>query len=137
MSVERRAVAAVSALVEWEGKILLVKRGRMPARGRWSLPGGAVRWGETLREAVVREVLEETGIKIDVGDVLDVVEVIHREGGEPIYHYVVVCYSGKYLSGEPRPGTDAEDARWVPLSDIMKYDITPTARRVIEKVMRL
>lgn len=135
MSEEMRAVAAASALVEKEGAVLLVKRGRMPAKGRWALPGGAVRWGEPIRDAVVREVLEETGVLIEVGQVLDVVDVIYREGGEVLYHYVVVCFAGKYLRGDLKPGTDAEDARWVQINDLKKYDITPTAWKVIAQVL--
>lgn len=115
--------------------MLLVKRGRMPARGRWSLPGGAVRWGEQMREAVVREVLEETGIKIEPRDILDVAEIIHVEGGEVLYHYVIVCFAGEYLGGFLRPGTDAEDARWVRVDDLKNYDITPTAWKVIASAL--
>ncbi len=134
MSEERRAIAAASALVEREGAVLLVKRGRMPARGKWSLPGGAVRWGEKIRDAVVREVLEETGVLIEVGRVLDVVDVFYREGGELLYHYVVVCFAGKYLGGDLKPGTDAEDARWVSIRDLKNYEITPTAWKVIAQI---
>ncbi|GBC71136.1 GDP-mannose mannosyl hydrolase [Candidatus Calditenuaceae archaeon HR02] len=132
---ERRAVAAASALVEREGAVLLVKRGRMPARGKWSLPGGAVRWEEPIRNAVVREVLEETGVLIEVGQVLDVVDVFYREGGQLLYHYVVVCFAGKYLRGDLKPGSDAEDARWVQTNDLRNYDITPTAWKVITRVL--
>ncbi|MEM0481399.1 MAG: NUDIX hydrolase [Nitrososphaerota archaeon] len=134
MSEERRAIAAASALVEKEGKVLLVRRGRMPARGKWALPGGAVRWGEPIRDAAVREVLEETSVLIEVGQILDVVDVFYREGGELLYHYVVVCFAGRYLGGDLKPGTDAEDARWVPINELRNYDITPTAWKVIARV---
>ncbi|MEM0381301.1 MAG: NUDIX hydrolase [Nitrososphaerota archaeon] len=137
MSEERRAVAAASAFVERGGMVLLVRRGRMPARGKWSLPGGAVRWGEPVREAVVREVLEETNIKIEAGPVLDVVDVIYREGGEVLYHYVITCFEGRYVGGDVRPGTDAEDARWIPIHELQNYDITPTAKRVISSALQL
>jgi ADP-ribose pyrophosphatase YjhB (NUDIX family) len=130
------AVAACSALVVYKDAILLVKRGREPARGLWALPGGVVEWGELVRDAVRREVLEETGVEIEAGEIVDVVDVLYREGGELLYHYVVVCFRGYYLRGEPRPGGDAEDARWVPMRELNQYKLTPTTMNVLEKRLR-
>ncbi len=132
----KAAVAACSAMVVYEDSILLVKRGREPARGLWALPGGVVEWGERVRDAVRREVLEETGVEIEAGEIVDVVDVLYREGGELLYHYVVVCFNGYYLRGEPRPGGDAEDARWVPVRELNQYKLTPTTMNLLEKRLR-
>lgn len=135
MQSHRNAVAGVSALVRRGDNVLLVKRAGMPGRGKWALPGGAVKWGEPIREAVHREVLEETGVEIEVADVLDVVDVIVREGDEVLYDYVVVCFLGKYLDGEPKAGTDAEDARWIPIDNLKDYDITSSAKNVLSRFL--
>ncbi len=130
---KRLAVAACSALVVNSGSILLVKRANEPARGMWALPGGAVEWGEKIRDAVRRELLEETGVEITVGEVLDVVDVLYREGGELLYHYAVVCFRGYYVGGELRAGGDAESVEWVPATELNRYELTPTTRKVLDK----
>jgi len=130
-------VAAASALVERGGEVLLVKRGKPPGQGLWALPGGSVRWGEPVREAARREVLEETGIEIEVLEVVDVVDVIYPPMGEAEYHYVVVCFRGRYLGGSLRPGSDAKEVRWVNVSELGKYEVTPTARVAVSRAFGL
>ena len=116
--------AAVSALIVRDGKVLFVKRGREPGRGLWSLPGGGIEPGETMREAVAREVLEETSLGVEVGDVAWVYDVIIREDRELKYHFVIVCHYASVVSGELAASTDAEEARWVPLEDVPNYRTT-------------
>ena len=127
-------VVAVAAAVLAGDRLLLVQRANEPGRGKWSLPGGVVRLGERLREAVVREVLEETGILVEVLDVLDVVEVIKRdEEGRIRFHYVIVDYLARPVSGQLRPASDALEARWVRLDDVPKMGITKALRRLLER----
>lgn len=127
-------VVAVAAAVLKDGCLLLVRRASEPGRGKWSLPGGVVRLGERLREAVVREVHEETGLTIEVVGLLDVVEVIRRdEEGRIKYHYVIVDYLARPLSGELRAATDALEARWVPLEEVRSLEITSTLRRLLDE----
>jgi 8-oxo-dGTP diphosphatase len=111
----------VAGVVVEGGCLLLVRRARPPGQGSWSLPGGKVAAGESLEEAVAREVLEETGLEVTVGQLLGTAE-IHQEG----YHYVVLdfvaspCSPGLVLI----PGDDALEARWVALGDVASLDLT-------------
>ena len=107
---------AVGAIVIDKGALLLVKRDREPARGEWSLPGGRVEVGETLREALVREVREETGIDVDVDGLIGVAErVVRDDDGDIAFHYVILDYVCAARSNALKPGDDASDARWVPV----------------------
>ena len=116
---------AVGAIVVDKGAILLVKRDREPARGEWSLPGGRVEMGETLREALVREVREETGIDIDVDGLIGVAErVVRSDEGDIAFHYVILDYVCTARSTGLKPGDDAADARWVPVTDLAEMTLT-------------
>jgi mutator protein MutT len=109
---------AVGAVAVDEQRILLVRRGHGPGAGWWSVPGGRVEPGETLREAVVREVLEETGLEVVVDHFLGYVE---RIGDEPApYHFVILDFAVTVLDPEqpPVPGDDADEVRWVPFEDL-------------------
>lgn len=116
---------AVSALIVEDGSVLLVKRGCEPNKGLWSLPGGSIEPGETMREAAAREVLEETSLVVDVGDVAGVHEVISKDGEALLFHYVIIMLQAKVMSGELAPSDDAADARWVPLDQVKDYPTTP------------
>lgn len=112
----REPSLAVGAVVRRDGELLMVERGVPPAAGRWSVPGGHVEPGETLDEAVRREVLEETGVDVQVGELLGYVEL---SAGE---HFVILDFLATPLEGaagvELRPGDDAAAARWVPLGEV-------------------
>ena len=130
----RAPVVAVAAAIVEGGRILLVKRASEPGRGRWSLPGGVVRLGERLGEAVVREALEETGLLIEVVRPIDIIETIIRdERGRVRFHYVIIDYLARPISGELRASSDALEARWVSLDEAHKLDITNTLRRFLER----
>jgi 8-oxo-dGTP diphosphatase len=122
----------VSVLVRHDGRVLLVKRGREPFKGFWSLPGGHVEGGETLAEAAAREVREETGVEVDGLLQIDFAEIIQREAGGGIAdHIVLVVFGGAYRSGAAAAGDDAADARWVEPSEFTGLQVTEDARRVI------
>ena len=131
-------VPAVGAIVFRSSDILLVKRGSEPNRGRWSVPGGALEAGETVEAAAVREVLEETGLEVRamrVADVRDLIEL--GADGRVRWHYVLIDVLCDYVRGEPRPSSDAENARFVPLRELSDYDVTPTALEAIERATRM
>ena len=108
-----RPFVGVGVVVWRDGKVLLVKRGKAPRRGHWSLPGGGQELGETLQEAACREVKEETGIDIDVLGLIDVIDSIrHDDGGRIQFHYSLVDYAALWKSGDLRAGDDAADCRW-------------------------
>ena len=134
-----RPVAGVGAVILDQGRVLLVKRGHAPLKGEWSLPGGAVELGETLEAAVAREVLEETGLVVDVGPVVEVIDRVHRDAdGRVEYHYIVVDYlcqmSGSADAG-PAAGSDADDVQWVPIEDLAALRVQATAIAVIRKAL--
>ncbi|MDQ2754272.1 MAG: GNAT family N-acetyltransferase [Actinomycetota bacterium] len=109
----------VGAVAVDEDRILLVRRGRGPAQGAWSVPGGRVEWGETLVEAVVRELLEETGLNAVCDRLLDWVEKI-----DDSHHYVIADFAATVLdSSDPVAGDDAAEAAWVPLADVSDLDL--------------
>lgn len=114
----------MGAVAVRDGAILLIRRGQPPSEGRWSLPGGRVEWGESLAEAVAREVLEETGLAVAVEGLAGVVERRYL----PDFHYVILDYHVS-AGGEPRPGGDVTDARWVPLAEL---GALPLADRLLE-----
>ncbi len=107
---------AVGAIIVTDDEILLVRRGRGPAAGRWSVPGGRVEPGETLHEAVVREVAEETGLDVVVDRFLGWVE---RMGDDPPHHFVILDFAATPLDDrDARAGDDAAEVMWVPLLDL-------------------
>ena len=126
----------VAAVVLRDNQVLLVQRGREPGKGSWGLPGGMLELGETLAEGVRREVMEECGVEIEVGPLVAVFEPIQRdEDGRLRFHYVVVDYLARYVSGEPRAGDDADDARWVDLDALEQLPMRKETREVIWKAV--
>lgn len=111
-------------------RFVLIQRGTPPNVGSWSLPGGRVSGGELLSAALEREVLEETGLVVTVGELLEVVELI-GDG----YHYVVLDYAARVASGELRAGDDAADARVVHLDELPSYGVTALVDRVVRRAL--
>jgi len=126
-------VPAVGAIVFREGAVLLVRRGSAPNEGRWSLPGGILEVGETVEAAAARETYEETRVRVRPVRVFDVRDFIVPEGTRIRWHYVLIDVLCEYLDGEPFPGTDAENASFVPLAELGEYDIVPTALDVLQR----
>jgi len=131
-------IIGVGGIIFREDQVLLIKRGREPSLGQWSIPGGAVFVGETLEEAVRREVLEETHLEVQVLTLLKVLERIFRDpDGRVAYHYVLVDFLCHYQAGELRPDSDAQDACFVNLQDLSSYRIAPITLDVISRADRL
>jgi mutator protein MutT len=119
-----RPTPAVAAIILRDLEILLVKRGAEPSIGLWSIPGGSVELGETLEEALKREVREETGLEVNVGEIAGVSDLIIKQYGRVTYHYILIDYFASVTSGEVTAGTDATDCKWVSLDEIERYDVT-------------
>jgi len=117
-------VPAVAAIILRGSEILLVKRASEPGLGKWSAPGGSVEIGETLEQALSREVREETGLEIEIGELAGVSDLIVRRDGIIRFHYVLIDYFAAVRSGEPVAATDVSECRWVPLEQIGRYDVT-------------
>jgi ADP-ribose pyrophosphatase YjhB (NUDIX family) len=133
-----RPIVGVGAVVVHESRVLLVKRGHAPLKGEWNLPGGALELGETLVAAVAREVLEETGLRVDVGPVVEILDHIQRdEDGGVEYHHVIVDYKCRSTSDHLERGSDADDVRWVELSELGALGVTPAAIAVVRKALSL
>ena len=128
----------VGAVVLDGDRVLLVKRGRAPGAGKWSLPGGLVHLGETTREAVVREVAEECGLAISIKDVAGVVDrVVRDEAGRIRYHYVLVDYLAFPDSTRVMPGSDAADAQWIEIDRIVELDTTEGLLDMVRRAQAL
>lgn len=130
-----RPVPAVAAVIVESGRILLVRRAVEPSKGKWSVPGGSVEWGESLTEAVKREVREETGLEVEVGEVAGVFDLITNSSQPDAgYHYVIIDYFAQAVGGELRPGDDAGEARWVKLDELDEYELTPHLRERLDEM---
>jgi len=133
-----RPVVAVGAIVVKAGKVLLVRRRREPSRGLWSLPGGAVRRGEGLREAVAREVREECGIDVRVEGVVEVLDRIYADrNGRVRYHYVIIDFLASWRKGRLQAASDISGASWVDPARIGDLPLTAGLVPVITKALRL
>lgn len=127
----------VAALILKEGRMLLIKRSQEPSKGMWSIPGGRLELGETVSEAVKREVLEECGVQIEIVRFLDVIDrILHDNDGKIHYHFVLIDMLANYISGEPKAQSDAEECRWITPSELTKLDMNPQLRAVIMRAIQ-
>ena len=137
---DRPVVGVGAVVVDGDGdRVLLTKRAHEPLKGEWSLPGGAVEIGETLEAAIAREVLEETGLTVAVGPVIEVLERIHTTADQRIeFHYVIVDYLCWPLGpGEPVASSDAAEVRWAAVDELADHHLTDKATSVIQKGLAL
>lgn len=127
-------VAGIGGVVIRDGEVLLVRRAYPPRAGEWSLPGGRLELGESLVEGVRREILEETGIAVEVGPLVEVFDRVHRDAaGRVRYHFVIVDFLCRPVGGTLRAGDDAADARWVARAEVAALGVNAHAAAVIEK----
>ena len=126
-------IVGVGAVIVDGGRALLVRRASEPLMGEWSVPGGVLELGETLRDGVRREVFEETGLVVEPGEVLDIFDSIFTDGdGRTQYHYVLIDYLCRPVSGKAKAGTDVSEVRWVSENDLGAMGL----RESIEQVVR-
>jgi ADP-ribose pyrophosphatase YjhB (NUDIX family) len=121
-------------LVKKEGRVLLVKRGWEPGKGKWALPGGLVEPGEGVERAAVREVREETGVRVKLKGLLGVYNLIGRNGrGKLRYHYVTVCFRGEPLSPGIRKGGEVLEVGWFGRRELRKKELSPITARILRR----
>jgi ADP-ribose pyrophosphatase YjhB (NUDIX family) len=127
-------LVGVGAVIVHENRVLLIRRGTPPLLGEWSLPGGVLECGETLREAVIREAREETGLVIETRDMLGVYErVIRAEDGRVRYHFVLIDFLCHPSDGELKAGSDAADVRWFTREELPALKLAHDANDVALK----
>ncbi len=133
-----RPLLGVGGVVIHEGRALIVRRATEPLKGEWSIPGGLVELGEKLVDAVKREVLEETGLIVEPGEVLELFDSIWKDAeGRCQYHYVLVDYLCRVVGGELQAATDVSDARWIRLKEIEDFGLRPATQGVLRKGFEL
>jgi ADP-ribose pyrophosphatase YjhB (NUDIX family) len=134
----QRPIVGVGVVV-WRGdSVLLVRRGKEPNKGQWSIPGGAQQLGETVFAAAAREVQEETGLEVEVRALVDVVDGIMQEAGRVVYHYTLVDVVAESLEGEPVAADDAAAVGWFTLEELPALQLWSETERIIrESVARL
>ena len=129
-----RPIVGVGAVIVRDQRAVIVRRGGEPLAGEWSVPGGVLELGETLRQGAEREALEETGLTVRAGEVLEVFDsIVPDASGRLQYHFVLIDFLCEYVSGEIRAGGDAADARWVTLAELPQLSLRPTIEAVLRK----
>lgn len=130
----RLAPALGVGAVIWNAKreLVLIRRGKAPRKGQWSIPGGRVEWGETLQDALLREVREETGLSVGIIGLIEIIDSFTRnEAGAVTMHYVLVDFTARLVSGELQAGSDADEARWIPYGEIDAFGLWSETKRII------
>ncbi|MGC1123016.1 MAG: NUDIX hydrolase [Candidatus Methanofastidiosia archaeon] len=127
-------IPAVGVIIYDKGKVLIIKRAFEPSAHRWSIPGGAVEVGESVRDAARREVAEELGLDIKLRDVVEVLDNIVYKGECIKYHYVLIDFWADVRGGILRPNRECLDVRWVYENELDRFDLTQGARKAIQKV---
>ncbi|MGB8771414.1 MAG: NUDIX hydrolase [Candidatus Korobacteraceae bacterium] len=129
-----RPIVGVGAVIVDRDRVLMVRRATEPLKGEWSVPGGMLELGEKLRDGVRREVLEETGLHVEPGDVLDVFDSIFEdEHGHTQYHYVLIDYLCHSISGKALAGSDVSEVRWVQEKDLAAMGLRDSIEPVVRK----
>jgi len=127
-------LVGVGAVIVEEGRVVLVRRAAQPMAGEWSIPGGMLELGETMRAGAEREAREETGLQVEAGEVLGVLDrILPDAGGKTRFHYVLIDFLCRRLGGELRAGGDAAEARWVGEPELAGLGVAEPAVKVIRK----
>jgi ADP-ribose pyrophosphatase YjhB (NUDIX family) len=145
----------VGAVILDGDRVLLIKRGQPPSQGKWSIPGGLIHLGERIEDAVRREVLEECGVRVRLLGLCGVIDRVRlapddgvqpvgqpvgQPGGQPArvhYHYVIIDFAAAIEAGAPRAGSDAAEVRWVPVSELARYDTTDGLADMVHRAAHL
>lgn len=139
-------VVGVGGVVIDDGRALLILRGSPPLEGKWSIPGGVLELGETLAEGVRRELAEETGLQVKVLELIEVLERIYPgmpgekgkpDPSRPRYHFIIVDYLCELQGGTACAGSDAREFAWAREEELLKFNLTPAATRVLRKAFQL
>jgi 8-oxo-dGTP diphosphatase len=134
MAAEAVPQAAVSGAIFRGDDVLLVQRGKAPSLGLWSLPGGHIEPGEQARDALLRELMEETGVTARLGGIADAVDVIRRDAeGTLTFHRVIIVFYGQWITGEPVAASDVSAAAWRHRSELAHLSATPGLQDVIAR----
>jgi len=128
----KQALVGVGAIVVENGRVVLVKRGKAPLLGKWSIPGGMLELGETVRAGAEREALEETGLVVRATELLGVFDRIVPDGGRMLYHYVLIDFLCERVSGEFQASGDAADARWFTREEVERLTLPEDTAAVIK-----
>jgi 8-oxo-dGTP diphosphatase len=132
-----RPIVGVGAVVVDGDRALIVRRATEPLKGQWSIPGGMLELGEKLRDGLAREVQEETGLEVKVGDVLDVFDSIFPDAeGRTQYHYVLIDYRCTVVSGTAVAGSDVSEVRWVTSAELERLGMKQVTIAVIRKALK-
>jgi 8-oxo-dGTP diphosphatase len=127
-------LVGVGAVIVEENRVLLIRRGQPPLLGEWSLPGGLLECGETLREAVAREAREETGLLVETGEMLGVYERVIRDDTKRVrYHYVLLDFLCRPVGGDLKAGSDAADVRWFTRNELPALNLAYDTNEVVLK----
>ena len=140
-----RPIIGVGGVIIDRDRTVLIRRGSEPLLGQWSIPGGTLEVGETLKEGVARELLEETGIAVRVLDLIEVFDRIDLEKGpaaakerkRPRFHYVIADYLCESIGGEPRAGSDVTELALAREEELGKFHLTEAAMRVVKKAFAM
>jgi ADP-ribose pyrophosphatase YjhB (NUDIX family) len=127
---------AVGVIIRQGDRIVLIRRDKEPSKGYWTFPGGAVELGEPLPDAARREAWEETGLDVEIGEVVTVIDHVVRDAtGRVRYHYVIVDYIARPTGGSLQAATDVSDARWFRLADLAGLDMTEKAGQLARELL--
>lgn len=138
-----RPVIGVGGVVIDQGRTVLIRRGTEPLRGEWSIPGGTIEIGETIEEAVCRELREETGLEVQVLELIELFDRIYADGStpkgkkEPRFHYVIADYLCELVGGDPRAGSDVTDLAFVREEELANFHLTEKATSVLKKAFAM
>lgn len=133
-----RPLVGVGGVLFKDGKVLLARRGQEPSMGQWSLPGGLVKVGEELHDALHREILEETGLNVTVGPVIEVLSrILYDAAGMVQFHFIIIDYLCTNLTGIAQASTDVSEICWALPDRLEEYKMKPETLQVIEKAFAL